>query len=214
MPIRVLVADDHRIVRQGLRTFLGLDPELEVVGEATNGAEAVRMAHESLPDVVLMDVAMPILDGVAATGTIRNELPDTEVAVLVGTTDDPDVAAAIEAGAIGFVAKDSPAEDLRGAVKDAAAGRVQLTPPIAARLLRELGTLLQRSEPLTGRDVELLRRLAGGHSNAEMARDLGITERSVGTLVKALLAKLGVSGRAMAVLCAMHAGLIAADQMR
>lgn len=214
MPIRVLVADDHRIVRQGLRTFLGLDPELEVVGEAANGAEAVRLAHEALPDVALLDVAMPILDGVAATGTIRDELPDVEVVVLVGASDDPSVAAAVEAGAIGFVAKDAPAEELRGAVKAAAAGQVRLTPQAAANLLLSLGTLPAGRHPLTARDADVLRRLAGGHADEEMAHDLGIGERSVRTLVNEVLGKLGVPGRALAVLYAVQMGLVPADRAR
>lgn len=212
MPIRVLVADDHQIVRQGLRAFLVLDPELEVVGEAANGAEAVRLAHEALPDVVLLDAAMPILDGIAATETIRDELPDVEAVVLVGAADDPSIAAAVQAGAIGFVTKDAPADELRRAVKAAAAGQVQLTPRIAARLLRALDKLPESRQPLTPQDADLLRRLAGGHSNAEMAHDLGIGERSVKTMVRSLLGRLGLQGRAIAVLYAMRAGLMPADQ--
>src|SRR5919197_6463436 len=138
MPIRVLIADDHEVVRQGLRTFLELDPELEVVGEAADGREAVRLAHRLRPDVVLMDLLMPELDGIAATQIIRKELPDTEVVALTSVLEDDKVVGAVRAGAIGYLLKDTRPAELRQDIKAAAAGQVQLAPKAAARLLREV----------------------------------------------------------------------------
>src|SRR5918998_4060452 len=138
MTIRILIADDHSVVRQGLKMFLGLDPELEVVGEAENGVEAVQMARELRPDVVLMDLLMPRMDGIQATTAIRGELPDVEVLALTSVLEDASVVGAVRAGAIGYLLKDTHAEELRRAIRTAAAGQVQLAPEAAARLMREV----------------------------------------------------------------------------
>ena len=135
MPIRVLIVDDHSVVRQGLRMFLGTDPELEIIGEARNGAEALRMAVELRPAVVLMDLLMPTMDGVSATAAIRREAPDTEVVALTSVLDDHSVVDAVRAGAIGYLLKDTEADELCRAIKAAAAGQVQLSPQAAARLI-------------------------------------------------------------------------------
>src|SRR5205814_7906162 len=156
MAIRILIADDHAVVRQGLRTFLTLDPEFEVVGEAGDGAEAVRVAHEARPDVVLMDLLMPEMDGITATQVIRRELPDTEVVALTSVLEDASVVAAVRAGAIGYVLKDTHAQELRQAIKAAAAGQVQLSPRAAARLMREV-VAPERAEALSEREVDVLR---------------------------------------------------------
>src|SRR5919205_2181512 len=131
MSIRILIADDHQVVRQGLRMFLALDPELEVVGEATNGQEALHMAQELQPDVVLMDLLMPVMDGITATSAIRREVPDTEVLALTSVLEDASVTGAVRAGAIGYLLKDTNADDLRRAIRAAAAGQVQLSPQAA-----------------------------------------------------------------------------------
>src|SRR3712207_5809582 len=133
MAIRVLITDDHGVVRQGLRMFLSLDPELEVVGEAANGEEALRMARDLSPDVVLMDLVMPVMDGISATGAIRSELPDVEVIALTSVLEDASVTGAVKAGAIGYLMKDTEAEELGRAIKAAAEGRVHLAPEAAAR---------------------------------------------------------------------------------
>ena len=135
MTIRILLVDDHSVVRQGLRLFLKYDPELEVVGEASDGAEALRQARELKPDVVLMDLLMPVMDGIAATAAIRRELPDTEVLALTSVLEDASVVGAVRAGVIGYLLKDTQAEALCQAIKAAAAGQVQLTPKAAARLM-------------------------------------------------------------------------------
>jgi len=129
--VRLLIADDHSVVREGLRMFLALDPELEIVGEATTGEEAIQLARELHPQVVLMDLLMPGIDGVAATGTIRSEMPDVEVIALTSVLDDTAVTGAIRAGAIGYLLKNTEADELRQAVKSAAAGQVHLSPAVS-----------------------------------------------------------------------------------
>lgn len=207
MTIRVLIADDHSVVRQGLRMFLGLDPELEVVGEAHDGAEAVRQAHALKPDVVLMDLLMPVMDGIAATSQIRRELPDTEVIALTSVLEDASVVGAVRAGAIGYLLKNTEADELRRAIKSAAAGQVQLSPEAASRLLREV-RVPDSPETLTERETEVLRLLAQGQSNKEIAHNLQIGEKTVKTHVSNVLAKLGVPSRTQAALYAVRIGLV------
>jgi DNA-binding NarL/FixJ family response regulator len=209
MTIRVLIADDHSVVRQGLRMFLSLDPEFDVVGEAADGAEALRMARELLPDVVLMDLLMPVMDGIAATAAIRSTLPDTEVLALTSVLEDASVTGAVRAGAIGYLLKDTDADALCRAIKAAAAGQVQLSPQAAARLMREVRAP-ESPEALTERETEVLRLLAQGRANKEIARDLGIGEKTVKTHVSNILAKLGVQSRTQAALHAVQIGLVSA----
>jgi NarL family two-component system response regulator LiaR len=210
MSIRLLIVDDHGVVRQGLRMYLALDPELEVVGEAANGAEALRLAHELKPDVVLMDLLMPVMDGVAATEAIRRELPEVEVIALTSVLEDSAVYGAMRAGAIGYLLKDTEADELCRAIKAAAAGQVQISPPVVARLLREVSAP-QKPEPLTKRETEVLRQLALGKSNKEIAATLVIAEKTVRTHVSNILGKLGVASRTQAALHAMRSGLVSLD---
>lgn len=207
MAIRVLLADDHSVVRQGLRMFLGLDPDLEVVGEAADGVEAVRLAHLLTPDVVLMDLLMPVMDGISATATIRRELPDTEVLALTSVLEDEKVIGAVRAGAIGYLLKDTEADELRRAIKAAAAGQVQLSPQAATRLMREVRAP-DSPETLTDRETEVLRLLAQGQANKEIAYSLTIGEKTVKTHVSNILAKLGVPSRTQAALYAVRIGLV------
>ncbi len=208
MPIRVLIADDHSVVRQGLRMFLGTDRELEIIGEARDGAEAVVLAHQLRPDVVLMDLLMPVLDGIKAIAAIRRELPDTEVIALTSVLEDSAVVDAVRAGAIGYLLKDTESHDLRRAIKAAAAGQVQLSPQAAARLLREVRTPEISAERLTERETEVLALIARGKANKEIAQALIITEQTVKTHVSHILAKLGVPSRTQAALYALRAGLV------
>jgi DNA-binding NarL/FixJ family response regulator len=210
MAIRILLVDDHGVVRQGLRMYLALDPELEVVGEAANGAEALRLARELAPDVVLMDLLMPVMDGIAATAAIRRELPEVEVLALTSVLEDSAVYGAMRAGAIGYLLKDTQADELCRAIKAAAAGQVQMSPPVAARLLREVPAP-QQPEPLTERETEVLRELALGKSNKEIAATLVIAEKTVRTHVSNVRAKLGVSSRTQAALHAVRSGLVSLD---
>src|SRR6266545_4198708 len=197
MAIRILIADDHSVVRQGLRMFLGLDPELEVVGEAPNGAEALRLARELRPDVVLMDLLMPIMDGITAITAIRKEMPDVEVLALTSVLEDASVVGAVRAGAIGYLLKDTEADELRRAIKAAASGQVQLAPKAAARLMREVRAP-ETPEGLTERETDVLKLLAKGLANKEIANELVIGEKTVKTHVSNILLKLGVQSRTQA----------------
>src|SRR5215470_1627522 len=175
MTISILIADDHKVVRQGLRMFLEVDPELVVVGEAADGAAAVRLAQNLRPDIVLMDLLMPVMDGIAATATIRREMPETEVLALTSVLEDASVVGAVRAGAIGYLLKDTEADTLCRAIKAAAAGQVQLTPQAAARLMQVVSAP-DSPEDLTERETEVLRLLAQGQSNKQIARSLSIAE--------------------------------------
>lgn len=208
MPIRVLIADDHSVVRQGLRMFLSTDPELEIAGEARDGAEALRLALQLHPDVVLMDLLMPVMDGISATAAIRREAPETEVVALTSVLDDHSVVDAVRAGAIGYLLKDTEADELRRVIKAAAAGQVQLSPQVAARLLREVVTPEKSREPLTERESEVLELLALGKANKEISLALNISEQTVKTHVSHILDKLGVPSRTQAALYAIRAGLV------
>jgi two-component system, NarL family, response regulator LiaR len=210
MVIRVLIADDHNVVREGLRMFLGRDPELIVVGEAADGLEAVRLARELRPDVVLMDLLMPAMDGIAATSAIRNDLPETEVIALTSVLESAKVVGAVRAGAIGYLLKDTQAPELRRAIKDAAAGQVQLSPQAAAYLMREV-RVPATTEALTEREMEVLHLLVQGQSNKEIAKNLQVVEDTVKTHVRHILAKLGVQSRTQAVLCAIRLGLVSTE---
>jgi len=209
MAIRIVIADDHSVVRQGLRMFLGLDPELEVVGEATDGAEALRLARELRPDVVVMDLLMPVMNGIEATAAIRRELPNTEVLALTSVLEDASVVGAVRAGAIGYLLKDTQADALCQAIKAAAAGQVQLTPKAAARLMQAVSAP-ESPEALTERETEVLRLVAQGQSNKQIARSLHIAEKTVKTHVSNILSKLGVQSRTQATLYAVRIGLVSA----
>jgi DNA-binding NarL/FixJ family response regulator len=212
MPIRILIADDHSVVRQGLKMFLALDPELEVIGEAENGAEAVRLAGELQPDVVLMDLLMPVMDGITAIENIRATLPDIEVLAVTSVLEDTAVIRAIRAGAIGYMLKDTQADELCRAIKAAAAGQVQLSPEAASRLLREVRAP-ESPEALTDRETDVLRLLARGLANKEIAQQLSIGEKTVKTHVSHILAKLGVASRTQAALYAARVGLVPAGEV-
>jgi NarL family two-component system response regulator LiaR len=210
MAIRIVIADDHSVVRRGLRMFLAMDPELVVVGEAADGEEAVHLARLLLPDIVLMDLLMPVMDGITATAIIRSELPDTEVLALTSVLEDASVVGAVRAGAIGYLLKDTDADALCRAIKAAAAGQVQLTPQAAARLMQAVSAP-ESPEALTERETEVLRLLAQGKANKEIARSLNISEKTVKVHVSNILSKLGVQSRTQATLYAIRVGLVSAS---
>lgn len=203
-----MIADDHSVVREGLRMFLGADREFEIVGEAVDGAEAVERAAALKPDVVLMDVLMPRMDGIAATAAIRAANPEVEVVALTTVLDDASVVGAVKAGAIGYLLKNTEGSELRRAVRAAAAGQVQLSPEAAARLTAGLRPSTQK-EKLTEREVEVLRLVARGMNNKEIAAALTLAERTVKTHVSNIMAKLDVQSRTQAAVHAMNDGLIA-----
>ena len=206
-PIRVLIVDDHAVVRRGLRGFFELLDDIEVVGEAEDGEEAVRIVGELEPDVVVMDLLMPVLDGIAATARIKALRPDTEVVALTSFIEEDRVTAALEAGASGYLLKDAEADDVATAIRRAHAGEVHLDPQVARLLAERLRA--RRSdpaprEPLTEREREVLGLVAKGLSNKEIAARLAITERTARTHVSNILGKLDLASRTQAALWAIE----------
>ena len=215
MSIRVLICDDQALVRAGFRTILGGKPDIEVVGEAENGAEAIALAERRRPDVILMDIRMPVLDGVQATR--RLVAAGSPARILVLTTFDLDeyVHAAIRAGASGFLLKDVTPAKLLEAIRVVAAGEALLAPSVTRRLLERFATTLPAGEDSTGglaeltsRETEVLRLLATGMSNAEIADALVVSEATVKTHVSSVLRKLGLRDRVQAVIVAYETGLV------
>jgi two-component system, NarL family, response regulator LiaR len=212
MTIRVLITDDHKVVRRGLRGFLELDPELEVVGEASNGKEAVDMARRLEPDVVLMDLLMPVMDGIEATREIREEMPDTEVVALTSVLEYASVTKAIKAGAIGYLLKNTEADELCRAIRAGAAGKVQLAPEAASSLINEVRAPAS-PEALTERETEVLKLIARGKANREIAGELFIDEKTVKSHVHSILSKLNVRSRTQAALYSVRLGLVAPEEL-
>jgi two-component system, NarL family, response regulator LiaR len=212
MTIRILLVDDHSVVRHGLRMFLELDPELEVIGEAGNGAEALDFISRQQPDVVVMDILMPIMDGITAIKAIRKDYPGVEVIALTSVLEDASVVNAVRAGAIGYLLKDTAAEELRRSIKAAANGQVQLSPEAAARLMREIRAP-ESPEKLTARETEVLGLLAGGKTNKEIAYTLSVSETTVKSHVSSILTKLGVPSRTQAALYAVRIGLVPEENL-
>lgn len=210
MAIRILIADNHSLIREGLRRFLGRDHELRVVGEAADGIETIEKARALRPDIVLLDLLIPLLGGIDVIATIRSELGETRVLVLTSALDNTFIAGAMRAGAIGYLLKDTEAPELRKAIKAACAGQIQLAPQVSASLLRELH-VLEHVDPLTEREMDVLRLLAQGHSNKEIVSCLNISVDTVKTHVRHVLAKLGVRSRTQATLAAMRLGLVPQD---
>jgi two-component system, NarL family, response regulator LiaR len=208
--IRVLVVDDHSVVRQGLRMFLLVQPDMEMVGEAQNGREAVALVDQLAPDVVLMDLLMPQMNGIEATIAIKAAHPETQVLVLTTFLDDARVAEAIQAGAVGFLLKEVDAEELIRAVRGAARGEPQLHPD-AARMLMGLATRPKAApEPpplLTERERDVIALLAEGQSNKQIARTLSISETTVKGHVANILGKLELADRTQAAVYAVRNGL-------
>jgi len=208
--ISVLVVDDHAVVREGLRTFLELQDGIAVVGEAADGEEAVRQAEALRPDVVVMDLVMPRLDGVGAMRELRRRLPATRVIVLTSFTEDERLLPAIQAGAAGYLLKNVAPAELARAVRAAHAGEALLDPVIAARLVEAIAQPAGGApvtEKLTAREQEVLALIARGFSNKRIARELGIAEKTVKTHVGHVLSKLGVTDRTQAAVHAVRMGL-------
>lgn len=212
MTIRLLVADDHAVVRQGLRMFLDLDDEIDIIAEASNGREAVNLARALRPDVVLMDLLMPEMDGIAATEVIRRDLPHVEVIALTSVLEDSSVVGAVRAGAVGYLLKNTEADELRRAIRAAAEGQVQLSPAAAARLVHEV-TAPANPGQLTPRETQVLVLLARGRANKEIARELQIGQQTVKTYVSNILSKLGAQSRTQAALYAVQAGMVSAREL-
>lgn len=209
MTIRLLIADDHPVVRVGLRGMLGAEVDLDVVGEATDGAEAVDLAGRLRPNVVLMDLRMPQVDGVTATAQIRDRHPEVRVLVLTTYDTDADILRAVEAGATGYLLKDAKREELLRAVRAAAAGESVLAPAVAARVIGRMRA--PRREVPSGREIEILELVAAGRSNKEIAGLLSISEATVKTHLLHVFSKLGVEDRTQAVTVALARGILRLD---
>lgn len=207
MRIRVLIADDHTVVRRGLRLFLS-DTDIEIVGEARDGREAVDLACRLMPDVVLMDLLMPNMDGIAATAAIRRDMPNVEVIALTSVLEDASIVDALRVGAIGYLLKDTEAPELQRAIRSAAAGQLLLSPKVAARMMHDVLPSSIAPASLTERETDVLRGIAAGRSNKEIAHDLGIGEQTVKTHVAHILGKLGVVSRTQAAMLAVRLGLV------
>jgi two-component system, NarL family, response regulator LiaR len=209
-PIRVLIVDDHSVVREGLRAFLELQEGLEVVGEAADGEEAIDAATRLRPDVILMDLVMPRLGGVAAMRRLREQLPDARIIVLTSFLDDDKLLPALRAGAAGYLLKKAEPHEIARAVRAAHAGEALLDPVVAARLVETLAAD-DGPEPLdrlTPREREVLVLIGRGFSNKRIASELELSEKTVKTHVGHVLAKLGVTDRTQAAVVAVRAGIV------
>jgi DNA-binding NarL/FixJ family response regulator len=200
--IRVLIADDHAVVRQGLRTFLDLQDDIEVVAEAADGAEALAAAEQHAPDVVLIDLVMPNVDGIEAIRGLRERAPKARAIVLSSFIDDEKLFPAVRAGAAGYLLKDVQPQELVEAIRTVHGGGALLHPKVASRLLEEIAT-----DPLTPREREVLALIGRGMANKVIARELSLSEKTVKAHVSNILAKLGVNDRTQAALYAVRAGL-------
>ncbi len=204
--IRILIVDDHPVVRAGLRGMIAGEPGFEVVGEASDGNAAVRQAHDLRPDAVLMDLRMPGGDGVDAIARITDELPGVHILVLTTYDSDTDILRAVEAGATGYLLKDTPREELFRAIRSAAAGQSVLAPSVAARLMERMRA--PADETLSSREIDVLRAVARGASNREVADVLFISEATVKTHLIHIFQKLGVADRTAAVTVALERGVL------
>jgi DNA-binding NarL/FixJ family response regulator len=206
-PIRVLLVDDHAVVRMGLKVFFDLQDDIDVIGEASDGSEGLAMARRLKPDVILMDLLMPNMDGLTAIGRIKAEMPETEIVAVTSFIEEEKVTAALEAGASGYLLKDAEAEEVAAAVRAAYAGEVHLDPAVARLLAQRMRTRKNEPdpvEPLTDREKDVLRLLGQGMSNKDIGAALFITERTARTYVSNILGKLGLASRTQAALWAVE----------
>lgn len=211
--IKILLVDDHTVVRLGLRSYFATTPDIEVIGEASNGAQAITLAQELMPDVVLMDLLMPGMDGIEATRQIKAKLPSTEVIVLTSYHEDENIFPAIRAGALSYLLKDIDPDELSDAIRLAARKEAVLNPRVASRLMQEVrgGRRADSYNPLnelTEREMEVLQEIASGKSNADIAATLFISEKTVKTHITNILSKLHLSDRTQAAVLAWQSGVV------
>lgn len=214
--IRVLITDDHAIVRKGIRALLATEKDIEIVGEAANGAQATELAHSLKPDVILMDLMMPVMDGIEATRQIAQREPKSKILVLTSFAADDKVFPAIKAGALGYLLKDSGPEALISAIHDVYRGEPCLEPAIARKVLLELSHPTQPEptvDPLTEREMDVLKLVAQGMSNREIAEELVVAEFTVRSHVSSILSKLHLASRTQAALYALKAGLASLEDV-
>ncbi len=214
--IRIILVDDHNMVRMGLKAFFSTLPDIQVVGEAATGEDAVRLAGELTPDVALMDLIMPGMDGVEATRQVKKVSPRTQVIVVTSYHEDEHIFPAIRAGALSYVLKDIDPDDLADAIRRASAGEAVLNPRVATRMVKELGGMRQETvnpfRELTGRELEVLKLIAAGKNNQEIADVLVISEKTVKTHITNILTKLHLADRTQAAVFAWQEGIVRRDQ--
>jgi two-component system NarL family response regulator len=202
-PIRILVAEDHHVVRQGLVALIKTVPDMTVVGEAADGAQAVELFRKCRPDVTIMDLRLPVMSGVEAITAIRREFPSARVLVLTTFDGDENIFRALQAGARGYLLKDMFGEELMEAIRGVHAGKTRIPPPIAQRLAERMG-----GPSLTHREIEVLKLIVAGKSNKDIGNDLSISEATVKTHINSILGKLGVSDRTQAATTALQRGIV------
>ena len=207
--IRILIADDHTLVRQGFEALLSTKDDIQIVGLAENGEKAIKMAQKLKPDIILMDLMMPVKNGIEATREIKADNPDARILIITSFAEDENVFQAIKAGALGYLLKDSSPKELMQAIEDVYQGRMSLHPSIAIKLMDELNKPLEGNlteDPLTERELEVLKLVAKGFSNQDIADKLVVSERTVGAHVSNILAKLYLANRTQAALYALRKG--------
>jgi len=212
--IRVLVVDDHRLVRKGLISLLSPQPEIEIVGEAENGERALGRAAELRPDVILLDLSMPVMDGLATIPALKKQESMAGILVLTSFSEDERVFAAVRAGALGYVLKDAALEELLDAIRSVSRGQPYLSADVAQKLVRQVhranAPVAPTEEPLSEREIEVLKLVATGLANSDIAERLAISERTVGAHISRILDKLGLTNRTQAALYALREGLVKA----
>jgi len=215
--IRVVLVDDHSVVRQGLRAFLATEADIEVLGEASNGREAVEVVRRIKPNVVLMDLVMPELDGIEATAEIKQMMPDVDIIAMTSFIEDEKVFGAMRAGATGYVLKDADPSEVVRAIRSAAAGEVHLDSRVTRRLMQELHSARPKSETLhqelSEREIDVLKLVAKGCSNQMIADELIISPKTAKTHVSNILSKLGLASRTQAAVYALKEGLVSNDEV-
>lgn len=211
--ITIVIADDHEIVRRGLRLTIEAEPDLQLLGEARTGREAIELARTLHPAIMLLDIQMPDMDGIAAATTIHAAQPDVAILILTSFSSDAQLAAALRAGVSGYLLKDLSGDALIVALRGAARGEPQLHPSIARKLMQHAGPPVDPLAELTTREQDVLRLIARGHSNKEIGAALALTEVTIKGYVSSILSKLGVADRTQAALLAVRYGLIAPDDL-
>jgi len=214
-PIRILIVDDHAVVREGLSAFIQIKPDMEVVGEAANGIEALEKARDLDPDVILLDIVMPKLDGIGTIEGLKEQGSQARILVITSFAEDEQIFPAIKAGALGYLLKDSQPQELIQAIRDVYRGEPSLHPTVALKLMNDLNReaeLPPTEEPLTERELEVLKLIAQGYSNREIGEQLHLSERTVGKYASSILDKLHLANRTQAALYALRTGIANLDE--